>query len=45
VLLVGTGISPWAELLFPAWILVISIDILATGPRAPIGTTQTTRES
>ncbi len=45
VLLVGTGISPWAELLFPAWILAISIDILAAGPRAPIGTTQTARES
>jgi hypothetical protein len=42
VLLVGIGISPWAELLFPAWILAISIDILAAGPRAPIGTTETT---
>jgi hypothetical protein len=28
VLLVGVGISPWAELLFPAWILALSIDIL-----------------
>jgi hypothetical protein len=42
VLLVGIGISPWAELLFPAWILAISIDILAAGPRASIGTTETT---
>ena len=33
VLLVGVGISPWAELLFPVWILAISIDILAAGPR------------
>ena len=33
VLMVGIGISPWAELLFPAWILAISIDILAAGPR------------
>ncbi len=33
VLLVGVGISPWVELLFPAWILAVSIDILASGPR------------
>jgi hypothetical protein len=36
VLMVGIGISPWVELLFPAWILAISIDILVAGPRAPI---------
>lgn len=41
VLLVGVGISPWAELLFPAWILAISIDILTAGPSARIGTTET----
>jgi hypothetical protein len=34
VLLVGVGISPWVELLFPAWILAVSIDILADGPKA-----------
>jgi hypothetical protein len=34
VLLVGIGISPWVELLFPAWILALSIDILAAGPSA-----------
>jgi hypothetical protein len=45
VLLIGTGISPWAELLFPAWILAISIDILAAGPRTPLGTTQTASQS
>jgi hypothetical protein len=45
VLLVGVGISPWAELLFPAWILAISIDILAASPRTPIGTTETARQS
>ena len=33
VLLVGVGISPWVELLFPAWILALSIDILAAGLR------------
>ena len=41
VLLVGVGISPWVELLFPAWILALSIDILAAGlqdPRARHGT-------
>jgi hypothetical protein len=31
VLLVGTGISTWVELLFPAWILVLSIDVLVAG--------------
>ncbi len=45
VLLVGVGISPWAELLFPVWILAISIDILAAGPSAPISTTQTAARS
>jgi hypothetical protein len=33
VLLIGIGISPWVELVFPAWILALSIDILA----APAG--------
>jgi hypothetical protein len=33
VLLVGVGISPWVELLFPAWILALSIDILARPPQ------------
>jgi hypothetical protein len=34
VLLVGVGLTPWVELLFPAWILALSIDILVAGPRA-----------
>jgi hypothetical protein len=34
LLLVGVGISAWVELLFPAWILGLSIDILA-GRRSP----------
>jgi hypothetical protein len=33
VLLVGVGFSAWVELLFPAWILALSIDILAAGLR------------
>jgi len=33
VLLIGVGISPWVELLFPAWVLALSLDILVTGPR------------
>ncbi len=36
VLLIGTGISAWAELLFPAWILALSIDIIAAGPDAGV---------
>jgi hypothetical protein len=33
ILLVGVGFSPWVELLFPAWILALSIDILIAGLR------------
>jgi hypothetical protein len=33
VLLIGVGFSPWLELLFPAWILALSVDILAAGLR------------
>jgi hypothetical protein len=32
VLLVGIGISAWVELLFPPWILALSIDILTARP-------------
>jgi len=34
VLLVGIGISPWVELLFPLWILALSLDILSADFRA-----------
>jgi hypothetical protein len=34
VLLIGVGISAWVELLFPAWILASSVDILVAGRRA-----------
>jgi hypothetical protein len=43
VLLVGIGISPWVELLFPAWILALSIDILATGVKGSPRTAETAR--
>ena len=33
VLLVSVGLTPWVELLFPAWILLLSIDIMRTGLR------------
>jgi len=33
VLLVGIGISQWVELLFPLWILALSLDILSAGFR------------
>jgi hypothetical protein len=45
VLLVGVGITPWAELLFPAWILAISIEILTAGPGARSGATETAPQS
>ncbi len=35
VLLIGIGISPWAELVFPAWILALSVDILTAGGAHP----------
>jgi len=34
VLLIGIGITPWVELLFPLWILALSLDILWAGSRA-----------
>ena len=33
VLLIGIGISPWVELVFPAWILALSLDILMASLR------------
>jgi hypothetical protein len=33
VLLVSVGISPWVELAFPTWILLLSVDILVAGFR------------
>jgi hypothetical protein len=39
VLLVGVGISAWVELLFPAWILALSVDILRAGLRGSPGST------
>ena len=43
VLLVGVGISPWVELLFPAWILALSIDVLAASLRPSPGAAETAR--
>jgi hypothetical protein len=34
VLLAGTGITPWVELLFPLWILALSLDFLLADLRA-----------
>jgi hypothetical protein len=34
LLLFGVGISAWVELLFPAWILALSVDILIAGRKA-----------
>jgi len=35
VLLIGIGISPWVELVFPAWILALSVEILTVPRRQP----------
>jgi hypothetical protein len=37
LLLVGVGFTAWVELLFPVWILALSIDILLAGPRGDAG--------
>ena len=37
VLLVTAGIVAWAELLFPAWILALSIDILVSRSPGVLG--------
>jgi hypothetical protein len=37
VLLVSVGLTPWVELLFPASILLLSIDIMRTGLRSSRG--------
>ena len=37
VLLISVGLSLWVELLFPAWILLLSVEFLRTGlKRAPV---------
>ena len=41
VLLVAVSFSAWVELLFPAWILALSIDILVAGPKVAPGSTGT----
>jgi hypothetical protein len=38
ILLVSVGLTLWVELLFPAWILLLSVDILRTGLRRLPGT-------
>jgi hypothetical protein len=37
VLLIAAGTVPWIELLFPAWILALSVDILVSRARASAG--------
>ena len=44
VLLIGVGISTWVELLFPAWILALSVDILTAGRKHSPGSTGTVPE-
>ena len=45
VLLVTLGLSPWVELLFPAWILLLSADILRTGLRGSPSVTRTAADT
>jgi len=40
VLLVAINFSDWVELLFPAWILALSIDILIASPKVSPGNTE-----
>jgi hypothetical protein len=45
VLLVGVGIAAWVELLFPAWILALSIDILTARTGSSTASTGTAPQS
>jgi hypothetical protein len=45
VLLISIGLTPWVALLFPAWILVLSADILRTGLRRPPGAATATADA
>ncbi len=41
VLLVSVGLTAWVELLFPAWILLLSVEFLRTGLRQSPGAART----
>jgi hypothetical protein len=43
VLLVAIGFSDWVELLFPAWILALSIEFLVASPKVSPGSTGTVK--
>jgi len=45
VLLVSVGLTLWVELLFPAWILLLSVDILRTGLRRSPGAARTAADA
>jgi hypothetical protein len=45
VLLITVSFSDWVELLFPAWILALSIDILIAGRKVAPGSTGTAPQS
>jgi L-asparagine transporter-like permease len=45
ILMFGSGIVAWAELLFPVWILALSIDILIGRSRASSAENPGTRPS
>ena len=45
VLLVAVSFSDWVELLFPAWILALSIDILVASPKVSPDSTGTAPQS
>jgi hypothetical protein len=45
VLLVSVGLTLWVELLFPAWILLLSVDILRAGLRRSPGATTTVTDA
>ena len=45
VLLVTVGLTLWVELLFPAWILLLSVDILRSGLRRSPGAARTVTDT
>jgi hypothetical protein len=45
VLLISVGLTLWIELLFPGWILLLSVDILRTGLRRSPGAARTVQDA
>jgi hypothetical protein len=43
VLLVSSGLVPWLEIVFPAWVLIVSVHLLIVAGRRPVDEVDPTR--